>query len=600
MGAKHTVDGSNPRRFNESVIEVGIVSLDYDTVESGAWEQAKSALETEGLEYVMYTSASHTKEKPRFRVVLSLSGAAKPFQLKYYVDYVTDLIGLPFDSGSYEKNRLFFYGGVFATAKDYTAIYSGDKGVPLDWVACNPPQAPVLVAVQKEDFPIETFAKQYSQKIADDYLAVLPNTEDMRQNWLTEIGGFNYAGCSNTAILNWSAKYDDSKEASEDCLKALLSFKNRTVSLTAQAMLKARFEQFTHNTLDDFNVVKPTPYNSATNRFPVTDSNDYMKGYTGLSWIVKKFLPKAQLGIVYGASGSGKTFWVLDLAATIARGGEYRGMKVKANAVCYIASEARSGVMKRLAGFDKEHGPTKNLQIIGNAPNLLDAKHANEIIQSLLAQPVKASLIIIDTLAASHNGDENTSTDMGNLINECKRISDATDALVLLVHHTGKDDKMRGSSTLYAASDIVIRISGDSSGHKVEIEKQKDGEVLPPMGFTLNQVTLDAVDEDGDAITTCVVKPSELTETTKETKETDKKETMVEFALSVFNSISEEEITPKKGPWMSLTKLAVEVCKLRLEKEPDKVSPLPANVKRTILAATGVFKIVKDTVFLVV
>ena len=38
-------------------------------------------------------------------------------------------------------------------------------------------------------------------------------------------------------------------------------------------------------------------------------------------WIVRGVIPERSLGVVFGASGSGKTFLVLDLAATVSRKG---------------------------------------------------------------------------------------------------------------------------------------------------------------------------------------------------------------------------------------------------------------------------------------
>lgn len=70
-------------------------------------------------------------------------------------------------------------------------------------------------------------------------------------------------------------------------------------------------------------------------------------------------------------------------------------------------------------------------------------------------------LIELDTLARCFGGnDENAAKDMGAFIQGCDILNAKTEATILLVHHSGKDqDKgAKGSSTLRAALDAEFNV----------------------------------------------------------------------------------------------------------------------------------------------
>jgi hypothetical protein len=89
------------------------------------------------------------------------------------------------------------------------------------------------------------------------------------------------------------------------------------------------------------------------------------------------------------------------------------------------------------------------------------------------------------------------------------RIQKATGAATLTIAHTGKDESrgLRGSYALFAAYDAILQIkSGDGAVNEVLAEKVRDNVRGPLFTYELEQVQL-GTDDDGDDITTCVVKP---------------------------------------------------------------------------------------------
>ncbi len=229
-------------------------------------------------------------------------------------------------------------------------------------------------------------------------------------------------------------------------------------------------------------------------------------------WTIKRVLPQSGVGMVYGPSMSGKSFFLLDLCMAVARGVEWRSRRVKQGAVAYIAAEGMGGFPDRVRAYRDYHGIDLDdvpLHIIPAAPSLLEAAQVKELVGEL-RKLAGLRVVIVDTLAqTTAGGDENASKDIGTALAHCKAISEATGALVLLVGHTGKDEEKgpRGHSSQIAAFDVAIRLERDGDLREASIAKLKDGQgegdTYP---FHLSSVVL-GVDEDGEDITSCVVLP---------------------------------------------------------------------------------------------
>lgn len=226
------------------------------------------------------------------------------------------------------------------------------------------------------------------------------------------------------------------------------------------------------------------------------------------SWIVKGVLPQAELVVLFGESGSGKSFIALDIAAAIARGIEWRGLRVRQGRVVYVCAEGAGGFRNRLAAYQAAHHVELNLDVIPDAPNLLDKADALEIAKAIGT----ADLVIVDTFAQTTPGaNENAAEDMGRALSHCKGIHRATSATVLLVHHSGKDQSRgaRGWSGIKAAADAELEVLRTETGRMLRVSKQKDGDDQGEWGFSLDVVNV-GLDEDGDAITSCVVRETEI------------------------------------------------------------------------------------------
>lgn len=239
-------------------------------------------------------------------------------------------------------------------------------------------------------------------------------------------------------------------------------------------------------------------------------------GFTGwqasTSWLLKGYLPDNSFGVVYGPSGSFKSFAVLDWACCIALGEPWLGCRVKAGRVVYVAAEGASGLRKRIKGWCDAYNDGDNidrLQVVGCPVDLRDHLQVGEFIETIKGadgDPVR--LVVVDTLARCFgDGDENSASDMNIAIQACDRIKFETGATVLVVHHSGKDDAKgaRGSSALRAACDFEIAVKrGGGLGCELATTKMKDSEQIGGVVIPLEVRDLGILDEDGEAVTTLV------------------------------------------------------------------------------------------------
>jgi hypothetical protein len=226
-----------------------------------------------------------------------------------------------------------------------------------------------------------------------------------------------------------------------------------------------------------------------------------------MEWRVKGVFPARGFGAVYGPSGSGKSFLVLDMAAAIARGRPWFGRKTKAATVVYVALEGEAGLKNRLAAWEKKKGypaPAELLVVI--QPFKLSEPRDIKDLASVIPE---GSVTIIDTLnRAAPTADENSSKDMGEILEASKWLFARTNGLVILVHHTGKEvgKGARGHSSFFAALDGAIEVTRTTLGRAWNVAKSKDGEDGDNTPFRLEIHDL-GVDADGDIVTSCTVEP---------------------------------------------------------------------------------------------
>jgi len=331
-------------------------------------------------------------------------------------------------------------------------------------------------------------------------------------------------------------------------------------------------------TASDFEVVtEPAP---GGDRFPVIAPGAFT-AQAPQSWLIKNVLPRADLVVMFGASGSGKSFMALDLAVHITQGKAWRNHKTKRGRVVYIAAEGAGGFRKRLQAYAKHHSievtDLKDLGIVQAQPNLLEKSDSVDLARSIKAWG-PADLIIVDTLSQVIPGaNENSGEDIGRALAHCKRISAATGATVLLIHHAGKDSSKgaRGWSGLRAAADAELEVVRTDQCRTMQLTKSKDSEDALLWAFDLEVVPV-GIDDDGDVIDSCVVVPAELP--AREEDQPRKLGQVEQLVVEVFRGLAGESGS------VALEVLIDEVVRRRPAPPEGQRDQRRSNSKRTIFS----------------
>jgi hypothetical protein len=243
-----------------------------------------------------------------------------------------------------------------------------------------------------------------------------------------------------------------------------------------------------------------------------------------VEWLIQDMIPEGSLSMIFGASGSGKTFLVLSMLCAVAHGKRWFNKGAQKGCCILVAGEGVAGLRKRLHAYHVANNlePDAPLFIIPRAINLMRSEDVDGLIDTIeicrAGQPVK--MIVIDTLARSMQGDadENSAQAMGEAIAEMDRIKSHFGAAVVPIHHTGKDaDRSRGgrgSSALIGALDASIFVARHEDGLvEVDIQKQKDGEQIAPLWFRSKKIEFQQEwwqdMEDSIVLEMCEEKPQE-------------------------------------------------------------------------------------------
>ena len=222
--------------------------------------------------------------------------------------------------------------------------------------------------------------------------------------------------------------------------------------------------------------------------------------------------------VVYGDSNSGKTFWALSVAASIAMGTTCYGRKTDPGLVVYLASESPTSIRSRVQAIKKHYSDNlENLVIVQAPVNFYQGDgDANDVIElvrkieEIKGQSVR--LIIPDTLARiSAGANENSGEDMGPVMSRFDVVAAATRACIMIIHHNGKDAAKgsRGWSGIRAHIDTEIEVTEKDGVRSVTVTKQRE---LPSKGeaiyFKLQVIEMGRT-KFGKPATTCVAIPDD-------------------------------------------------------------------------------------------
>lgn len=238
---------------------------------------------------------------------------------------------------------------------------------------------------------------------------------------------------------------------------------------------------------------------------PILNLTELQAASQSITWAVKHIIPADSVGVLFGGSGTFKSFIALDFALHVAHGLPWLGKKTKKGAALFIAAEGGSGLWRRVQAWHEQRGMSWTdieFYVLPVAVSLVN--QSGQVVEAAQALGVAPSVVIVDTMSQTFDGEENSANEVSAYLREIGlQFRALWHCVVLVIHHSGHQatERPRGSSAIRSNVDFMLGVFRDEMQMlaTMECHKQKDGELFEPVSFALSSRTL-GHDEDGEAI----------------------------------------------------------------------------------------------------
>lgn len=227
-------------------------------------------------------------------------------------------------------------------------------------------------------------------------------------------------------------------------------------------------------------------YRPKDNKFGMIPLQEAVDTVSYTDWLIKDIVEKKALCMLFGESGSYKTFMALDMLMCISQGIPFHGKEVRQAPAAIIIGEGQNSFGQRAKALAKSYGikKIKNFYISVIPAQFTEEESAKQVKDIVSKLPQRPGIVCIDTLARNFGpGDENSSGAMNQFIQNIDLMGN--DITRMLIHHSGHNnkDRARGSSTLYAAMDATYMLDNKDNMITLSCTKMKDAAKFDPMYF---------------------------------------------------------------------------------------------------------------------
>lgn len=232
-------------------------------------------------------------------------------------------------------------------------------------------------------------------------------------------------------------------------------------------------------------------------------------------YLITRILAAANVSLLYGVSGTGKTFTSLDVALTIAHGINWCGRKVKQGHVWYINAEGNRSFKKRLRAWYKEHSELTSTSYFHLIPWAVDLKENFQDILATITHTIETSgetpvLIIIDNFSTCADIDQTKQELVSAALKNLNMLAQEYGPHVMIVHHTNKVGDFNGSMAFRNHVDTMIELVKRDEKDKNSpilfcIQKNRDEDPLDPITLEVKQIELYTDQETLEPVTSRVV-----------------------------------------------------------------------------------------------
>ncbi len=126
FGDRRTAKGS--LRHDGNLVAISGIEADYDGEEI-PFDEARALLEKQGIASLLYTSPSHTKDRPRWRVLCPVSQQEPPQRRNHYLGRLNGLFRGVFSGESWTLSQSYYFGSVNRNPSHRVEVIEGQ---PID------------------------------------------------------------------------------------------------------------------------------------------------------------------------------------------------------------------------------------------------------------------------------------------------------------------------------------------------------------------------------------------------------------------------------------------------------------------------------------
>jgi putative DNA primase/helicase len=436
----------NSLRHDANVQAVSGIEADYDG-EEVPFEKAVATMIEAGVAGIVYTSPSHSTDKPRWRVLCPLSAPCAPVARAQHMDRLNGVFGGIFADESWTLSQSYYYGSVQNNPAHAAEVIDGDPidlRDDLDRTAIGKPSAETPKPGKERDGPVNETVLLAEICRGQSYHR---NIVKLLGKWAGEGVPYVEARSRITAAMEgvqpsgrdsrWQARFDDIDRSLQD-IYGKQAGKHDAVERGAKAVPA---------------LTCITAHELVSTDFPP-------RGMVLAPWF-----PEKGLAMIYGPRGIGKTHLTLGVGYAIASGGSFLrwGARMPRRVVILDGEMPAVALRERvieIANREPLEPPDPSylrflaMDLQERGLDLSDEAHQRELERHLEG----ADVIIADNISTLCQGGRENEAESWLPVQQWALIQRRAGRSVLFMHHAGKGGAQRGTSRREDVLDTVIAL----------------------------------------------------------------------------------------------------------------------------------------------
>ena len=208
-------------------------------------------------------------------------------------------------------------------------------------------------------------------------------------------------------------------------------------------------------------------------------------------YVAGPLFPLPSLSLLFGAPGSLKSLFLMDLSVCVAAGKPWLGsFKVKQGNVLWLDKDSgRDRLVRRFLALMRGHEVEScgvDFLAFPQPTFVVGGPGATEAVHRLisLAERRRYSLIVLDNLGSVSGARDENSPEMIEVMGRLRFICEETGAALIVIHHKTKGkrdrpgDMLRGHSSIEGALDLALFLERRGE-HLVHVQATKSRDVMP-------------------------------------------------------------------------------------------------------------------------